>query len=58
MPGSVNKLRHIPTDEPLSLKTTQRENKANAPMHHDVNNAALVRQRNPSRGALCGFPKN
>src|SRR4029077_14875060 len=58
MPGSVNRLRHIPTDEPLSLRPTQRQNKISAPIDGRSSNADFIREVNLCRGALSRFPKN
>src|SRR4030081_2626980 len=50
MPGSVNRLRHILTDEPLSVRPTKRQNKKiSAPMDCRGSNADFIREVNLRR---------
>src|SRR5262249_23438759 len=54
IPGSARRLRHIPTEEPLSFNATARHNKRTLPMQQDRSKAVLFA---PSRyKKLSRFP--
>ena len=57
IPGSARRLRHIPTEEPLSFSPTARQNKRTLPMQHDRSKAVLIFA--PSRyKKLSRFPED
>ena len=56
IPGSARRLRHIPTEEPLSFNPTARQNKRALPMQHERSKAVLFA---PSRyKKLSRFPED